>query len=86
MNSFFFKISGIWGTLSDVEKKELYDKIGYKEEEDTKRLPKDVSSYHASFLHCNIIHLLTGYEGNSTFIVLKIPTIFEAMQEVVLLY
>jgi hypothetical protein len=26
----------------------------------------------------NIIHLLTGYEGNSTFIVPKVPTIFEA--------
>jgi hypothetical protein len=26
----------------------------------------------------NIIHLLTGYEGNSTFIVPKVPTIFKA--------
>ena len=27
-------------------------------------------------IKCNIIHLLTGYEGNSTFIVPTEPTIF----------
>jgi hypothetical protein len=30
------------------------------------------------YINHNIIHLLTGYEGNSTFIVPKVPTIFEA--------
>jgi hypothetical protein len=29
----------------------------------------------------NIIHLLTGYEGNSTFIVPKVPTIFQGNAE-----
>jgi hypothetical protein len=29
----------------------------------------------------NIIHLLTGYEGNSTFIVPKVPTIFRGNAE-----
>ena len=28
------------------------------------------------YINHNIIHLLTGYEGNSTFIVPKVPTIF----------
>jgi len=29
----------------------------------------------------NIIHLLTGYEGNSTFIIPKVPTIFRGNAE-----
>ena len=30
-------------------------------------------------LRCNSIHLLPGYEGNSTFIVSKVPTIFRGV-------
>jgi hypothetical protein len=33
------------------------------------------------WLEINIIHLLTGYEGNSTFIVPKVPTIFRGNAE-----
>jgi hypothetical protein len=29
----------------------------------------------------NIVHLLTGYEGNSTFVVSKVPTIFRGNAE-----
>ena len=70
---------GIWGTLSDVEKKELYDKIGYKEEEDTKRLPKDyiaykvqleikqfevtLSSNRKQILKASLSEMLTSYEN-----------------------
>jgi hypothetical protein len=32
-------------------------------------------------LLCNSIHLLTGYQGNSTFIVPKVPTIFRGNAE-----
>jgi hypothetical protein len=34
-----------------------------------------------SLLWSNIIHLLNGYEGNSTFIVPKVPTIFRGNAE-----
>ena len=30
-------------------------------------------------LRCNSIHVLSGYEGNSTFIVSKVPTIFRGV-------
>jgi hypothetical protein len=32
-------------------------------------------------LRCNIIHILPGYEGNSTFVVPKVPTIVRGNAE-----
>lgn len=42
-NIYFQFQTDVWGGLSDVEKKELYDKIGYKENEPSQKLPDDVS-------------------------------------------
>ena len=37
------------------------------------RLKSNIKNQFICFLKVYIIHLLTGYEGNSTFIVLKVP-------------
>ncbi|XP_052088041.1 intermembrane lipid transfer protein VPS13C-like isoform X4 [Mytilus californianus] len=70
---------GIWGELSEVEKKELYDKIGYKEEADQQKLPDDyiaykiqleikqfdvtLSSNRRNILKASLCEMLTSYEN-----------------------
>ncbi|VDI41618.1 Hypothetical predicted protein, partial [Mytilus galloprovincialis] len=70
---------GIWGELSEVEKKELYDKIGYKEEADQQKLPDDYIAYkiqleikqfdvtltskRQTILKASLCEMLTSYEN-----------------------
>jgi hypothetical protein len=57
----------------------------YNERETIRILLHNKTLTREKFILCytksNIIHLLTGYEGNNTFIVPKVPTIFRGNTE-----